>query len=647
MMDCFRSRVLFAAAAASLGACADLPATGQTAVALGPPGACDNTHWVGVAMGACPSVGLWAATALPPIGVSGAVPCAYVWTGLGDPLPSDVATLLGSPLLTDVARDCPIVAPMDVLSRATGYPRRQAHRQRLGLPLPVAARGARLAILDTQPFGATHPRALHGPLMDGFARALACPSGQSCDLELRPQLALPIDEGGEVDLVRGGFYGRLSHLASALDSAVADWQADPLASTTPLVLSLSLGWSPEGELDDTVPVDHVLDFFTYRPGVGGPVRAVHAALVRARCAGALIVAAGGNDSTLRQTPGALLPGGWARLTAPEAHECAGLVGKPTGKARRERSKPKEEEAAIEPLVFAIGGTDLRDQPSRVGRQGGHGPLVVPSDKAALRTARGYVVRSGTSIATVRAAAAAAMVWSFRPSLSPGEVMDVLWRSGVPLGRSTSLCPGTAPCPDVRRMAPCEALQEIGLTVACPAVPGAGDPSTETALVAQLSSGSLPSTVASVATTVPVGLPPYLIASPSCPTPIGSPRLAPPWPCPAELLPAAQSWPDIAPQPEDPMCPDCVYMASSGKLLLSINTSVAVPTAAVLYLRSPTQTKAYDVLGFTMSYGGILPGQVFLLEGLSAASSVEEAWIEFAVQTGGFTTLRADPITVLP
>ncbi|MEL6184444.1 MAG: S8 family serine peptidase [Myxococcota bacterium] len=647
-MDCFPSRALLAVAAASLGACSDAPPTLQSASALGPPGACDNTHWIGVATaGTCSSVGLWAATALPPIGISGMVPCAYVWTGLGDPLPADVAALLGTPSLSDVARDCPILAPMDVIRRASGYPRRQAHHQRLGLPLPVAARGARLAILDTQPHGASHPRSLHGPLMVGFARELACPSGQSCGLDVRPELALPIDEAGEVDLLRGGFYGRLSHLASALDSAVAGWQSDPAASATPLVLSLSLGWSPQGELADTMPIDHMQDLLTYRPGVSGPVRAVHAALVRARCAGALIVAAGGNDPTLRQAPGALLPAAWARLAAPEEPECAVLTGKHPGKAPREPSGPKKDRAPLEPLVFAIGGTDLEDHPSRVGRQKGHGSLVVPSDHAALRTAQGYVVRSGTSIAAVRAAAAAATVWSFRPSLTPGELMDVLWRTGVPLGRSTSLCPGTAACPGVRRMAPCEALQEIGLTVSCPAVPGAGDPSTASALVAQLASGSLQSDVAAVATTVPTGLPPYLVASPSCPTPLASLRPAPPWLCPADEVPAAGIWPHIAPQPEDPMCPDCVYMASSGKLLLSINTSVAVPAAAVLYLRSPTQTKAYDVLGFTLTYGGLLPGQVFLLEGLNAAASVEEAWIEFAVQSGGFTTVRADPITVLP
>lgn len=655
-MDHVRSFVTLATLAGCMaGGCSlsEPPVVRQRVARLGPPGACTNSDWVGVApAGACWNVAAWLGNALPPIGVSGAVPCAYTWTGLGDPAPGDVAALAGAPFLIDLARDCPVVAPMEVISNASGYDRNRAHRARLGLPLPVAARQARLAILDTLPRGTAQPRSTHGPLMVAFAEEVACPTGLGCGLEIRPELALPLDEGGQVDTVRGGFYGRLTHLARAIDEAVQSWQSDPLASNAPLVLSLSLGWKPEGALDDSVPNDHLYDFVTYRAGVAGPVRAVHAAVVRARCAGALVVAAGGNDPTLRQAHGALLPGAWARLGAPRSSDCGSVLGfgkSEGGGSKRRRAKGEtiaSDTEEAEPLLHAIGGVDLEDKPSRVGRHLGYGPLVAPSDGAALRMASGYVVRSGTSVATARVASLAATVWSLRPSLSPGQVMDVLWASAESVGRSTPLCPGPGGCPAVRRIAPCRSLQSVGVTASCPAVPPGGDTSGASLLQARLAAGPVSGAVASAATPVPAGFLPYLVSTSTCPYPLASAQASPPWPCPADMAPPAQTWPAIAPQPEDPMCPDCMYRVATKELFLSLETGVAVPTSAVLYIKG-IQTKAYDLLSLTAPYGGLQPGQVFLLEGLGGGPPVDTAWIEFTVQSGGLTTVRADAVTLLP
>lgn len=96
-----------------------------------------------------------------------------------------------------------------------------------------------------------------------------------------------------------------------------------------------------------------------------------------------------------------------------------------------------------------------------------------------------------------------------------------------------------------------------------------------------------------------------------------------------------------------MCPDCMYLGSAQELLLSLSSGVATPVAAVLFLKGPTTTKAYDLLSLTAPYGGLFPGQAFLLEGLGGVSPVAEAWIEMAVQDGGLTTVRAEPVTVLP
>lgn len=319
--------------------------------------------------------------------------------------------------------------------------------------------GVRLAFLDTQPTGEGAPRepgnSPHGFTLAHIARQLVCTAEpqEHCAAQITTQLAMPILEfhpkrrdGGERDLVRGGFLGMQSDLAEAIRSEVDDWQKKKAQEH--LVLNLSLAW--DGALFGGLGEEQIADL---RAGT----QAVYRALEYAVSLDVLVIAAAGNQKPLPcLNTGPLLPAGWE----------IGLLGESCGVAR------------TTPLLYAVGGVGSDGNPIASARPGGMPPrfafarnAVVPTWDPETPTA----MLTGSSVAAAVVSSIAAIVWDTRPDLTSHQVMEILQQSGGELGfpasfRFGSTFPDGPSLPKSRRISLCGALQEAcasGRLAACP------------------------------------------------------------------------------------------------------------------------------------------------------------------------------------
>ncbi len=349
--------------------------------------------------------------------------------------------------------------------------------------LPPAPARVRVAVLDTAALPYDAPdgadRDGHGRLVGRAIGDLACPAqfgpGSGCLAEIVNYLALPRLGHASSDAERGGSLGTRADLAGAVDRALDDWQRDRDGAGGParLVLNLSVAWA--GEPGAASPSD---------PTALSPESAgVQAALRRASCAGALVVAAAGN-AVAPATSGPALPAAWEAEAAPSDAECArdgfALAGARDGAL------------AYRPLVHAVAALDQFDRPLATTRPGGlprlaaYGLAVVTHDP---RAAGGVTpVASGTSLGAAVASAAAAVAWAYRPELGADGVMQLVYEAGAPLSGaddaalSAEACLG-APCGalPVRRASVCAAARSAlcagpgpcDAAPACEATPGAG------------------------------------------------------------------------------------------------------------------------------------------------------------------------------
>jgi len=311
-----------------------------------------------------------------------------------------------------------------------------------GLPLPVPGGLDPLVtvmVVDTQSDDLElEPTSRHGRHMGNIISDIACPEGHSgCRVEIDYVVGLPRRSGGLVDYERGGRVGTHADLAVAIYEGLRRWEEANANRAVPsrLVLNLSVGWEPDlfGGTEANPP-----------PAID----AVRSALERARCMGAVIVASVGNAGDTCDPVGALLPAAWEEQPAPGATRCAelGVVNTPFPIG------------SDQPLVHAVGGLGLDLRPMPRARAEANPRLMAASAHAAA----GDPVHgglSGTSVGTAATTAAAALVWSYRPSLSPSAVMDWVYAGGQPLSDpiSTDIAlPGSNPLPP-RRVDACAAL----------------------------------------------------------------------------------------------------------------------------------------------------------------------------------------------
>ena len=285
----------------------------------------------------------------------------------------------------------------------------------------------------------------HGPVMKAVIEDIACPDA-TCAVEVSPHLGLPRTEDG-VDFVHGGYIGLYYDLARGIYRATEAWrEAKDKGETSHLVINLSVGWEAAafGDLGSS-------------PGVN----AVHMAIERARCLGAIPVVAAGNSSGLFCNETALAPALWEELPRPDLNRCADL-GLTT-------SAVQDAPGGYSPLVYSLGGLQSPSESMTGTRNDGKPRLFAPASHVVAgdaMTASG----TGTSFAAATGSGAAALLWSYRPDLAPNEVMQVLYGQGVGTTATADygLSGGGAP---IRRLDVCQAMKAACDGPAnCPGVP---------------------------------------------------------------------------------------------------------------------------------------------------------------------------------
>ncbi len=307
------------------------------------------------------------------------------------------------------------------------------------------------AIVDTYPSNPDTtelPHSTHGPVVASIIESFLCPTGAGCTHQVRNYLGLPRTNEG-LDLSRGGQVGLQSDLARGIYHALV---ADHELGSEHLVINLSVAWEAElfggMGLTDMDPA----------------ARSVYDVLRTARCRGALIIAAAGNDSGLSCSGEPMAPARWEDIPAPDSAGC-GQLG--IGNAYVDG-------ASFAPLVHAVGGLLGPNTQMSTSREEGMPRLAAASSHAVAQPREGLpdlVVRTGTSIGTAVTSAAASLVWSYDPDLSPSSVMQILYQSGQPVGSLTAdFGPGGATT-GVRRVDACAAVKATipGLppTMPCP------------------------------------------------------------------------------------------------------------------------------------------------------------------------------------
>ncbi len=500
--------------------------------------------------------------------------CRYTWdltAGAPDAslLPDDA---VGRPPADWLDRDCTAVVPLGdpaepihasrnaayhaQMERAPRLPYLQAFGRWTVGPSPV-----QIAIIDSsvdsgpgeiEPTTGDFP---HGRAVGLAIREMTCPEGRgsstsACIPEFHSYLALD-REHGERAPGGSGYHGLMSTLAERIDDAVNDWLA--ARTGAPLIINLSVGWHPEY---------HAVGNYRTSTGIHhSGAQAVRAALNRAACNGALVVAAVGN-----QTGG---PAGGSRAMYPAAWASETTWG-----------------CSARPLVVAAGGVDAADRDLANARPHAATELVAPAFRVAVDNTQAnsepspelLPMMTGSSFGAAGITAAAALVWGYRPSLSATEVMTQVYASARPLAtaadpRVADVCWGAA-CQSTRRVSMCNAAYgaiagACGGWIPCPSVPACTpvlpyhgtnptdglDPSGFRRVSPAWSVVTAPDCAAGRAWADPTGLPP-------------SPNL-----CPSEtsygvlLAPHA-----VSSQPGPPGCSLCGLLISEDarELLLTIN-----------------------------------------------------------------------------
>ncbi|MGH1344093.1 MAG: S8 family serine peptidase [Nannocystales bacterium] len=301
-----------------------------------------------------------------------------------------------------------------------------------------------VAVLDTARIAGAEARSPHGEAMADLIADLACgDQGPNCPRTVTTELALPryYNNVGlpTTDTWGGGHFGGQVDLARAIDNTVNDWLLSRGSDDAQrLVLNLSVGWDAHfGDIGvGGGASSHINTLLNPASQVDIPVRtqAVHAALVRASCEGALIIVSAGNQPVGGCEYGALNPGAWERLSAPTAAQCDDLGFSPTPHADGWSTQPPAS-LGYTPLVHAVGAIGHDELPIAMTREGSMPRIAAPGYHASAEIDQPSAVNetfTGTSVSAAVASAAAATVWSQHPGLSAAEVMALVHAGGVDL-----------------------------------------------------------------------------------------------------------------------------------------------------------------------------------------------------------------------
>lgn len=304
-----------------------------------------------------------------------------------------------------------------------------------------------VTLLDTVPLGAANPVNKHGLQLAAVIDRIACPVyDPGCSGAIRNLLAMPRENWvDEPDWSRGGHHGTQGDIAMAVYQAVGEWEArlgSPSASDR-LILNLSLGWDRDAQ-------------GAFNTGRAATM-ALISALEYARCKGALVFTAAGNNAD-EACPGShtgpLAPAMFEEHPALDALACAseGYSGGGSG-------LPVFGTSSYTPLVYAVGAVDGLDQPLVNSRAGGQ-PRLVATGINGVNASSGFKALSGTSVASAVASATAALIWSYDETRTPDEVAELLHSTGWATGATADFSLAGTPAPmDVRRISVCAALDQ--------------------------------------------------------------------------------------------------------------------------------------------------------------------------------------------
>ncbi|MFT3775235.1 MAG: S8/S53 family peptidase [Minicystis sp.] len=596
-------RKLGALVLTGLSACAPVvssgpdPGAGTTAVT---PATCDGSRWIGIAL-PCPAVPGWNAA---PLFTGASAPldayCAFDFAGPGAPSQNDIFMLQSSGAAA-LGEDCPVVVPqgptpsqLAAYEDALATSLRQSLAQRVGtvatldLPREPKRNPARVVVIDTAPDAlagdAVRPgNDRHGDTLASIVRDIGCDAG-GCSVEVASALGMPwLDR--DTYTPDGGHVGRLSDVALAIHRAVTS------ARSEKLVLNLSLGW------EDT---PGVADCGDDPAALGAPARAVHDAIEQARCKGALVIAAAGNDAGGPTPPAGLIcPARW------ESHALAACTDR-----------------AEEPLLHAVGAVDYAGRPIAITRPGGMPRLAALAVGGVAWNAGDPVPPplTGTSVAAAVASGIAAVTWTNAPALTGAEVMDVLHASGTDIGPADTCPAGVAgPCA-ARIVSLCRAVAAVSAApLLCPAPP----PS--------------PASSPELAPSVAAALAPILAATPITPAPahpISTTDMLPRFAAPSPALSGG-----AFPEPVVPVCPSCGYeLSPSGSNVFYVRPTTSI-SDATLVLES-TGTRTATPLSATSPLSAEAIHQYYVI---GAPTGVTRAWLTGYTDASNTTAVTQEVI----
>jgi hypothetical protein len=539
--------------------------------------------------------------------------CAYDWRSDntdGEPELEVLTQRLGEWDVLPPELDCTVMSSLgptdaeldDELWRSM---RDTAHQQAgRGRGAPKFKSQTLVAVIDSaaRPFDETTERDTygHGRLVGRLIHDLNHfkDSEQSASL-IHNELALALDHKGNRNDTHGGHFGTREDLGKAIQRAVSVY-AKRLADDRDnapqrLLLNVSVGWDPKhGGV-----VDH--------PSQLTPAaRTVYNALARAACLGAITIAAAGNTHGTSDS-GPVLPAAWQSLPGPTEDECAQLTGYPEDKFVRRKRLPSSVGDRSFPLVIAASAVDDLDHPLATTRSGAaprtvaYGLSVVTDDVGGARGDHTNT-QTGSSFAAAVTSAAAAGVWAIAPELTPRDVVDVVYKSGIPLGIAATM-PTLGAIDEQHRVSVCEAMLAASCWTGSCDVDIACDTSSARGGSA-LWTGELFDRSTDVPLTSGVGAVPALDSA-----------LIKPWTCG---------------QPLDDNCHKCSLRRISRDLTISLaassvaaTTNVYVVTGGISYLITPPSPGAYPSSFTTTLPPGVLVDRATLVRDLVSGGQLSE------------------------
>lgn len=495
----------------------------------------------------------------------------------------------------------------------------------------------RVAVLDsspTAPPGAPSLAAIgvnaHGHGVANLIARLTCDDAGTCAAEVATRLVMTLRTvAGQIveDPVNGGDFGSVGVLAEGLWAETAAWEAD--ATDAPLVVNLSLGWDR---------------LYGGSPALGpsgwpAAVQAAHAAIVDARCRGAMVLAATGNRQGGTRDVGPLVPALWESMTIDPA-VCASMLGGPGAIA------------GVEPTVLAVGGATRTDVDIALQRNGARPRRLAYADHAVVPDASGLLTEplTGTSVGTAIASATAAVLWANRPYADDVQISGWLttsgWATAMPV--DGAYCPtgcGNATVVDVCRAvrAVCDPGQPAytGPCAMIPAGPvgcslGIQPPAVvDAAALASFEAAAAAETLApQAAVRTDRACDRNAIALLSTEARRG------PSPCPMEQFYTAAAEPWLYPQPIVQECPTCYLSLPDGKVRVDWASGFASLTSLTLYTRTLSgtttayTTRQFPATGTTLTYTFANP---------SVLTGTETAWLAAVTSRATYEV----PLYVIP